>query len=119
MRQDSTRAAIGRYKAAVLRGDFSPLEEYDGFSPPYSDLVLALYHGYFPFSFSTYNAKQTSRLLQDKVVAHPWILSNATEAQAGEVYQCECQPSMYHIMWHIMQCVCIDCGTQTCFCSDT
>eukprot|EP00961_Rhodomonas_salina_P097269 1307963-Rhodomonas_salina.1 len=67
MRQDSTRAAIGQYKAAVLRGDFTPLEEeYDGFSQLYSDLVLALYHCFFPFSFSTYNAKQTSRLLQDK-----------------------------------------------------
>ena len=86
-RAESTRTALRRYKEARAVGDFTPLEEYTGFHAPVNDLAMALYHGYFPFPWATYKASQKSRMLADRVVQHPWVLSGAKQAKPGEVYQ--------------------------------
>ena len=63
---------------------WTSLETYTGFHEPVNDLAMALYHGYFPFPWATYRASQKSRMLADRVVQHPWVLAQATEAKAGE-----------------------------------
>jgi hypothetical protein len=85
-RADSMRAALRRYKVQRAAGDWTSLETYTGFHEPVNDLAMALYHGYFPFPWATYRASQKSRMLADRVVQHPWVLAQATEANAGEVY---------------------------------
>ncbi len=80
---------LQRYSEACRRGDFTPLEEYDGFHQPYNDLALALMHGFFPFPFAVYHASQRSRKLEDRVVTHPWVRAGGMEAAAGEIYQSE------------------------------
>ena len=93
-RAEGMRTALRMYKAAKADGDFTPLENYEGFAEPYSEAALALFHGFFPFPFSHYNASQRARSLQDRVVNHPWVIAGgqSVDVDAGEVYQRECPP---------------------------
>eukprot|EP00961_Rhodomonas_salina_P260206 3516337-Rhodomonas_salina.1 len=67
-------AAAVEYHSNRHLADAKPLEEYDGFYPPYNDWFMAMIHKFMPFNFLRQNVNQGSRgTMEDLVCTHPWV----------------------------------------------
>jgi hypothetical protein len=73
-----------KYHHARLKGDEKPLEEYDGYSCPVSDIFLAMVTKFFPFAFSHHAVQQRSNSLHDRVCQHPFVIAGGP-VHDGEV----------------------------------